>query len=417
MTKITSFIFLPFATLVFTASVFAFSSRSSSFHPIATYSSFPTHSSQSFQYLHVPTSCHSHCFDENNIDDDNLMIETINNRRSFLARTLTSSSLLLPLSSNAASTPVQRAVGSAESNCRLNNNCLETFELDGAVGWNWGGTERCAAGDTMCGPDGKLRDEPLKGKPVPSLSVNNGETTLEITNVVVVTLQIGSGSNAEIQSLKVGLYGNQCPKLTSQFLSLCTNGIVTSKDLLLGAPVKLGNECGLLTYIRPEQRLEFGIPSQKVAYAKSIRKAKAPDEFVPQSRPGGRVLDEIRGEKSARNHDAAGLVSVPKDGIGYGDVGGLLSVGTRSDDEAYASAFQITADAVPEMDGKEGRKVIGQLMDGESMSVLARLAGSPLRKIVPGQNGGSPLIKVVVLDCSAFEVGGVQSGLGSAGSE
>lgn len=151
-----------------------------------------------------------------------------------------------------------------------------------------------------------------------------------------------------------------------------------------------------------------------MAYAKSIRKAKAPDEFVPQSRPGGHVLDEIRREKSARSHDAAGLISVPKDGIGYGDVGGLLPVGTKSDDEAYASAFQITADAVPEMDGKEGRKVIGQLMDGESMDVLARLAGSPLRKMVPGQNGGSPLIKVVVLDCSAFEVGAVQSGLGSA---
>ncbi|KAL7468644.1 hypothetical protein ACHAXS_008877 [Conticribra weissflogii] len=410
MTKIPAFI-LPLATLASVTGVTAFSSRLSSIHPTSSSRSFPSCPSHSNHCSHAEkSSLLNNSPDEYYIDDDKQVIETINTRRSFLAKTLSTSSLLvLPLSSNAASTPVQRAVGSAESNCRLNNNCLETFELDGAVGWNWGGTERCAAGDSMCGPDGKLRDSPLTGKPVPSPSVNNGETTLEITNVVVLTLQIGSGSNADVQSLKLGLYGKQCPKLTSQFLALCTNGIVTSKDLLLGAPVKLGNECGSLTYIRPEQRLEFGIPSQKVAYAKTIRKAKAPDEFVPQSRPGGRVLDEIRQEKSARNHDAAGLLSVPKDGIGYGDVGGLFSAGTKSDDEAYASAFQITADAVPEMDGKEGRKVIGQLMDEQSMDVLARLAGSPLRKMVPGQNGGSPLIKVVVLDCSAFEVGGVES--------
>ena len=58
------------------------------------------------------------------------------------------------------------------------------------------------------------------------------------------------------------------------------------------------------------------------------------------------------------------------------------------DDEAYSSAFQITAGpTLSEMD-KEGRKVIGQLLDGESMNTLARLAGSPFRRILPGQNGG-----------------------------
>ena len=57
------------------------------------------------------------------------------------------------------------------------------------------------------------------------------------------------------------------------------------------------------------------------------------------------------------------------------------------DDEAFASAFQITAKAVPDMD-KEGRKVVGQIIDSKSMDLLARLAGSPTRKMLPGQNGG-----------------------------
>lgn len=181
-------------------------------------------------------------------------------------------------------------------------------------------------------------------------------------------------------------------------IDLCGRGIVTSQNLLLGAPVRLGQGYGSLTYIRPEERLEFGIPSQKRAYAKYIRKAKAPDEFLPQPRPSGNRLDLVRSEQSARLHNLAGLVSVPKEGVGYG--GPLL----LNDDEAYSSAFQITAAAsVSDMD-KEGRKVIGQLIDSNSMNVLARLAGSPTRKMLPGQTGGAPLIKVSVDDCSISPV-------------
>ena len=41
------------------------------------------------------------------------------------------SSLYLPTVTNAASVPVQQAVGSAESKCREEGNCLEKGELDG----------------------------------------------------------------------------------------------------------------------------------------------------------------------------------------------------------------------------------------------------------------------------------------------
>ena len=305
-------------------------------------------------------------------------------RRSILSQTLLTTSLLVPSIANAASVPVQRAVGSGEKRCREEGNCLQTFELDGAVGWDWGGKERCDASDPNCGPGGVLREEPLVGKPVPALN------DLEITHVIELTLNIGVGSNAYVDTIKMGLYGNNCPELVKEMVDICgRGGLVTSKNLLLGAPVRLGDGYGALTYIKPDERLEFGIASQKVAYAKSIRRAKAPDEFLPQPRPSGTRLELARAETSARKHDAAGLISVPKEGLGYGT---FLSA---SDDEAYSNSFQITAAATSDMD-KAGRKVIGQLLDAKSMDALARLAGSPTRKLLPTQSGGAPLIKVAV---------------------
>ena len=203
-------------------------------------------------------------------------------------------------------------------------------------------------------------------------------------------MTIGVGSNADPQIMKLGLYGNKCPELVKEMKDLCgTTGLVTSQNLLLGAPVKLGVG-GSLTYIRTEERVEFGVASQAKAYAKATRTSKAPEEFVPQPRPSGARLESARSEQSARVHDVAGLISVPKEGLGYG--GGLL---LGKDDEAYASAFQISATSVPDMD-KEGRKVIGQLFDSKSMDVLARLAGSPTRKMIPGQNGGKCISIVLI---------------------
>lgn len=50
-------------------------------------------------------------------------------RRSFFSEAAVfASPLVLPSAANAASVPVQRAVGSGESRCRQEGNCLETFE-------------------------------------------------------------------------------------------------------------------------------------------------------------------------------------------------------------------------------------------------------------------------------------------------
>lgn len=70
-------------------------------------------------------------------DDDNVVIkQPPSSRRSFITTvsTTTLSYIIIPISSaNAASVPVQQAVGSAESKCREEGNCLENFELDGGT--------------------------------------------------------------------------------------------------------------------------------------------------------------------------------------------------------------------------------------------------------------------------------------------
>jgi hypothetical protein len=57
---------------------------------------------------------------------------------------------------------------------------------------------------------------------------------------------------------------------------------------------------------------------------------------------------------------------------------------------------------------KEGRKVIGQVMDQPSMAFLARLAKLPTNKglkgVIPGLNFGPPLLKVSVTDIDVKSV-------------
>ena len=62
-----------------------------------------------------------------------------NSRRSFLIFTA-----FVSFGSSPA-IAIERAVGDAEKTCREQGNCLENFDIDGAVGWNWGGKDRCDA--------------------------------------------------------------------------------------------------------------------------------------------------------------------------------------------------------------------------------------------------------------------------------
>jgi len=181
-----------------------------------------------------------------------------------------------------------------------------------------------------------------RGEAVP---VRNG---LRITHSVQLELRVGK---SESGTLMLGLYGGDCPELTQQLLDFFGKGVAAFSGNL---------EDG------------YGVSSAPVSLA------------------NGGALNTLY----PRKHDAAGLLSLPRDGLGYG------GTGFESDDEAFASAFQITAKPLPNADAKERRKVVGQILDDNSMAFLARLSSLPTQKglkgIVPNLNYGPPLLKVPV---------------------
>lgn len=306
-------------------------------------------------------------------------------RRNLFVGTLVAASAGLLIPSDKA-LAVEQAVGAAEKACREAGNCLEKGDWDAAVGWSWGGKDRCDATDPKCGPNGVLLDDVPTGESIPTVPAR-------VTHQVDLVVTIGKG---EVGTLKLGLFGEATPQSVQQLLDFMSpSGLITTSRLLLdegfgsvtqGVSLQRG---GLLTGIVPSQRLQFGLPSQAASYARSVGSSRAPDNFLPQPRP----REQLTFEKSVRPHDCAGLLSIPGGGLGFGSSG--------KEDEAFSNAFQITASAVPGMD-KEGRKVIGQVLDEPSMAFLARLAKLPTNKgikgIIPGQDGGPPLLKVVVTD-------------------
>ena len=253
--------------------------------------------------------------------------------------------------------------------------------------------QRCYADDPRCGADGFLRDTIPRGKPIPRV-------TNKITHVVQLVIDVGE-RREEVGFLRFGLYGDDCPKTVRTMLEFLTpvgiTGVAGTDDLESEIGVQKSTvsilEGGVVPEICPSKAIEFGVPSQKKAFARARGLREAPPTFVAQNRPESVSLES---EPSARAHDVAGLISIPEKGIGYASSGGDV-------DGAYASSFLITADGTPEFDAKLRRRVIGQVIDDESMEFLARLSSLPVKK---GANGkGPPLLKVTVLDTGVQKVG------------
>eukprot|EP00522_Entomoneis_paludosa_P008602 CAMPEP_0172442382 /NCGR_PEP_ID=MMETSP1065-20121228/2821_1 /TAXON_ID=265537 /ORGANISM="Amphiprora paludosa, Strain CCMP125" /LENGTH=393 /DNA_ID=CAMNT_0013192223 /DNA_START=32 /DNA_END=1213 /DNA_ORIENTATION=+ len=326
-------------------------------------------------------------------DDESLA----SSRRTFVSGCLSSLALLQTAVHGQAQ--AVRAVGGSEIDCRAAGNCLEKGELDGALGWYWGAKDRCEATDPTCGAGGKQLtvDETtgqLVGKPVP-----NGVDANRITHIALVRVDIG---REESSVLKIGLYGNDAPASVEQFLDfLSETGFATrstSSNALgeLTAPVAFGRG-GAATWIDPGTSIEFGVPSQSISFAKSKGRAKVLDSFVPQPRPSANLVEN---DAIVKEHDSAGLLSVPKKGLGYG------GTGFESDDECFERTFLITDAAAPALNPT--RRVIGQVLDGKSMAFLERLSNLPtkrgIRGVIPGQTDGPPLPKVVVRDVAVATV-------------
>lgn len=259
--------------------------------------------------------------------------------------------------------------------------------MDGFVGWEWGGKDRCDALDPNCGSNGKLRDRPLVGKPVPPVDAKG------ISSVAAIQINVGRDESGV---LKLGLYNDGTdPTIQShvtQFVQFLSNeGLVTDSSQSTIGRVTSGvslQRSGVVTNIIPSQAITLGVSSQSYSFARSLGRAKVGDDFVPQNRPKSLSVSSSK----LRPHDCAGLISVPDKGIGYG------GTGFENTDECFESAFIITADAMPSLDAT--RTVIGQVLDAPSMAFLERLANLPTQKgirgVLPGQNFGPPLPKVSV---------------------
>jgi len=188
---------------------------------------------------------------------------------------------------------------------------------------------------------------------------------------------------------------------------------------------------GMIASICPDTGIAVGIPSQTRAYAKRV--GRTPQELTTTFRPQGPPRPSPSTEETARGHTsaAAGLISVPEFGIGYNTNTPPRKTTNKKntdDDEAYANAFLVTTSSATTasstanlassssslalLDTKFHRRVIGQLIDDDSMTFLARLASLPLQKtkettLVRGTlNSGPPVVKVTILDVGVQKVGG-----------
>ena len=228
--------------------------------------------------------------------------------------------------------------------------------------------------------------------------------TSRITYVVQMLLDVGERMEYDSGYIRFGLYGDDCPGSVKQMLLFLTRGISSLDKSVLEdrleidqAPVSLLESGGAVQNICPEKGIDLGVASQMKAYARNKGLRTVSPDFVPQSRP----LPTLEGESFPRLHNAAGLISVPAKGIGWGN--------PKSDfDEAFASAFTITAssDSSSVLDkAKSPQRVIGQLIDNESMEFLDRLSKLPIqKKIGKGGEGGPPLLKVRVRDVDVQKV-------------
>ena len=318
--------------------------------------------------------------------------------RVFTLTSLISTTIITNANSNPANAAVEVASGSSEKLCREKGNCLEVGELDGAIGWNWGGKDRCDASDPKCGVNGQILDDEES-----SLFIVPDTLDLKITKII--ELEIRLGKNLETGILRIGLYGNNCPKSAQQFLEFVNDGLVTNEDVIengyfdgiISSPVSFAKS-GALLNIYPNEKLDFGIASQEAAFIKksglsiSQKKRYSNISYQPQPRPDATLATSIQEEVSPRSHEVPGLISIPSKGLGYNNV-------FTNEDKAFESSFQITSASDTNLDymDKDKRKVIGQIIGKDSMKFLSRLASLPTQKGLKGIaniNNGPPLIRV-----------------------
>jgi hypothetical protein len=271
--------------------------------------------------------------------------------------------LLVPFSSVATT-----AIGSAERSCRERGDCWERGDWDGALGYNWGGRDRCDAGDPKCGSGGQAVKVELPPAPV---------STERTTHRVVLSGVAGGGDRRFRFQLPLVLYGDAHPVLVSQLLESVQGGF-RGQDRAASAPVRLSGGSGAVTNISPGGTFSVGVPSQRLAFLRENGLRKDPS-FVPVARPPSQPSSP-RGPESV----APGSVLMDARGLGY-----LIS---GEVDTAFAALFEV---AGPRAEGGGGTMCVGRVDD---MQVYARLSSTAVNKKIWGVigevRGGPPLLPV-----------------------
>jgi len=309
-------------------------------------------------------------------------------RRDYLARVASLVGVCVLPPPSLADTEI--AIGSAERACRERGDCLQTGNFDGALGFNWGGRDRCDARDPTCRTGGKVEGAEVDF--TPPLSAE------KVTDVVEVTLSVGRDETLKV---RMGLFGDKNPTAASQVLkAFSSEGLVTGGPRLAmedgygisSIPILASN--AVLTYVGSKSgTVTLGLPSQGKVYAKVKNVRKAPAEFVPQPRPP--PIAGIPGEAGD-----LGMVMMASKGLGYIEEGGDL-------DEAFERLIELRGYGSEGGSGK-GRVAVGQLMDRESMESIYRLSTLPINKKFQGIVGvvdGPPLVNVKVVEVEITKEG------------
>ena len=315
-----------------------------------------------------------------NISISSTSAALFNDRRNFLHSVLTSAAVSAPFLIINEPTSALAATDECDILCRQQryDRYMDSIEVSGT--------------------------EPPPAQPIPAV-------TNKITYVVQMIIDIGAKrDNLNAGYIRFGLYGDDAPASVKQMLFFLTKGITSMNQEALEnqldvdyIPVSMSN--GSVQIISPGKGIVFGVPSQSKSFAENKGLRAAGPNFIPQNRPTP-TLEE---EKFPRPHSCAGLISIPAKGIGYD------TISSDDLDKIYSSAFTVTDAPLPELDKPTSTKksaqqkppshrVIGQIIDNESMQFLERLATLPVQKKLGKDGSGPPLLKVRVRDVDVQKV-------------
>jgi cyclophilin family peptidyl-prolyl cis-trans isomerase len=204
--------------------------------------------------------------------------------------------------------------------------------LSGAVGIIWGGRERCDPTDPVCTAGGVETDAAASAREVP-------KPRAAVTERFGMDVLIAGES---VGQLKLGVYRDAAPDSCDTFSQLARGTLVSDPD---DVPATL--ERSTAVRVLKGREVQLGALTVPNGQLRLVSGKTRPQRFS--------VVPPRNKDTNTLSHDAAGLLSVRRGGGSF--------------------SFLLTPDANPALDREW--IVIGQVLDNESMQILARLNSLP----------------------------------------